>query len=388
MPNAQLKERIKEEAKRIGIDKIGFATAKPFDHLEASLHEQAEKGHTSGFEHPVIEERIYPEKIFNQPKTIISIALAYPSEIKNPLPNERDNRRGQFARASWGLDYHDILNDKLQQLITYIKGEAETANFKPMVDTGELIDVAAAQRAGIGFIGRNGLLITEEFGSWVYLGEIITDLEFEPDEPVPFGCGDCYRCIDLCPTGALLGDGRMNAKLCLSYQTQTKGYMPKAFRRKITHVIYGCDICQLVCPYNQGKDFHLHPEMEPDPEVVQPALKPMLTISNKAFKEKYGNLAGSWRGKKPLQRNAIIALANYRDQTAIPHLLQVMTEDPRPMIRGTAAWAIAQIQRYKNPVMEEYIEEQLNKEEDEETQNEMREALETLRNKRLPRDER
>lgn len=388
LANAELKEAIIQAAKEIGIDKIGFASAEPFDHLKESLLQQKANGHTSGFEHQVLDERLYPELIFDGPKSIISIALAYPSRLKHPLPQDRENRRGAFARASWGIDYHHILRDRMEKLIDFIKTKTETATFKPMVDTGELIDVATAQRAGLGFIGKNGLLITKEFGSFVYLGEIITNIEFEPDIPVENGCGDCTRCIDACPTDALLGDGRLNAPRCLSFQTQTKGYMPEEYRRKITHVIYGCDICQLVCPYNQGIDSHIHPEMEPDPESVQPLLKPMLTISNKQFNTQFGHMAGAWRGKKPLQRNAIIALANYRDQTALPQLLEVMEQDTRPMIRGTAAWAIAQIQRYYNSAMIHCVEAQLAKETDEETIFEMTKALEILKQKRLPREDR
>lgn len=382
-----LKDEIIAAAKSLGIDKIGFTTAEPFDYLKESLLEQQAAGHSTGFEHPVLDERLYPDKIFNQPKSIISIALAYPSRIPNPIPQDRDNRRGMFARASWGMDYHHVLQDRLQKLIAFIKKRATTATFKPMVDTGELIDVVTAQRAGLGFIGRNGLLITKEYGSYVYLGEIITDIEFEPDTPMENGCGDCYRCIQACPPSALLGDGRLNGKRCLSYQTQTKGYMPEEYRRKITHVIYGCDICQIVCPYNQGIDSHIHAEMEPEPEIVQPPLKPLITMSNKEFKMTYGHLAGSWRGKKPLQRNAIIALANFRDQTALPLLLEVMEKDPRPVIRGTAAWAIAQIQRYYNEMMIECVAEQLAKETDEETIEEMTKALSVLQAKRLPKGE-
>ena len=128
-----------------------------------------------------------------------------------------------------GIDYHDILRDRLNRLIEFIQTRAEKWQkeeewrLAPQVDTGELIDVAVAQRAGLGFIGRNGLLITEEFGSFVYLGEIVTNIVFEPDKPGEFGCGDCMRCVTACPTKALLGDGRMNAQRCLSYQTQTKG---------------------------------------------------------------------------------------------------------------------------------------------------------------------
>ncbi|WP_207940773.1 epoxyqueuosine reductase [Enterococcus sp. DIV2402] len=376
-----LKEKIIAESKKIGIDKIGFTTAEPFEYLKDSLIEQREAGHTSGFEHQVIDERIYPEKTFENPQSIIAIALAYPTRIHEEVP--RDEKRGQFARASWGIDYHNILKDRLERLIEYIKTEAtceqEEAHwrFAPQVDTGELVDVAVAQRAGLGFIGKNGLLITEEYGSFVYLGEIITNIQFEPDTPVPNGCGDCTRCITGCPTGALLGDGRMNAKKCLSYQTQTKGMMPKEYRRKIRNTIYGCDICQLVCPYNKGKDFHFHKEMEPKPDEVFPKLTPMLSISNKQFKAQFGHLAGSWRGKKPLQRNALIALANLGGREALPDIVKCL-DDQRPVIRGTAVWAIGQLTQ-RNP--EQYLSQlqaMKETEADEEVLLELTETLELL----------
>lgn len=376
-----LKEKIQLKAQEIGIDKIGFTHAEPFYDLEDKLHKQKEKGHTSGFEHDVIEERIYPDRIFSEPKSIIAIAVAYPSKMGTKPPRVKGERRGEFARASWGTDYHDVLRDRMDRLIEYIREETSSeTEFKPMVDTGELVDVAVAQRAGLGFIGRNGLLITKEFGSYVYLGEIITNIEFDPDEEVAFGCGDCTRCVTACPTGALLGDGRMNAQKCLSFQTQTKGYMPKEYRRRMGHVIYGCDICQIVCPYNKGIDSHFHEEMEPEPEKTMPLLKPLLTISNKEFKETYGEMAGSWRGKKPLQRNAIIALANYRDRTAIPELLKVVDQDPRPMIRGTAAWAISMIlKREANPDVIFFLEEALAKETDPETIEEFTTAITAMK---------
>lgn len=342
-----LKADIIQASQEIGIDKIGFTSADPFIHLKPSLTEQKEKGHTSGFEHPNIDERLQPDLIFDQPKSIISIALAYPTRLTKKPTAVPGERRGSFARASWGTDYHDILRDRLNKLIAYIKERCQddtlSLDFKPMVDTGELIDVAVAQRAGLGFIGKNGLLITEEFGSYVYLGEIITNIPFEPDQPKTSQCGSCTRCIDLCPTEALIGDGKMNAKRCLSYQTQTKDMMPLEYRSKIRTVIYGCDICQQVCPFNKGKDFHIHPEMEPDPESVNPLLTPMLTLSNKDFKNQFGDLAGSWRGKKPLQRNAIIALANAKQFSAVPKLLAVIDTDVRPVIRATAIWAVAEL---------------------------------------------
>lgn len=380
---AVLKAKIIEESKRLGINKIGFTTAKPFSDLEEKLIIQQEKGHHSGFEHKNIQERIYPELIFESPRSIISIALAYPTKIKNPPERVKGERRGEFARASWGTDYHIILREKMDQLIDYIRKEAgDSVTYKPMVDTGELIDVAVAKRAGLGFIGRNGLLITEEFGSYVYLGEIITNLDFPIDEEIPFGCGDCTRCVDACPTGALLGDGRMNAKQCLSYQTQTKGMMPEEFRRRMGHVIYGCDICQVVCPYNKGKNADFHPEMEPDPESVMPKLKPLLTISNREFKERFGYMSGSWRGKKPIQRNAIIALGNYRDKSALPELFHCVEKDPRPVIRGTAAWSIAKIVSFKDEMIIEFLEEAIAKETDEEAKLEIENAIASVRIKK------
>lgn len=377
-----IKEKIKDKAYEIGINKIGFTSAEPFYDLEKSIKEQHKKGHQSGFEHKILEERIYPDKIFDNPQSIISIALAYPSRIQSEPPRVRGERRGEFARASWGRDYHFILREYLNELIDFMKEELGTeAHFKPMVDTGELIDVAVAARAGIGFIGRNGLLITKEFGSYVYLGEIITNIPFDPDSLVDYDCGDCMRCIDGCPTQALLGNGEINAQKCLSYQTQTKDYMPEEYRRKMGKVIYGCDICQIVCPYNQGIDFHLHQEMEPEYEKVRPKLEPMLTVSNREFKEQFGDMAGSWRGKKPLQRNAIIALANYRDKSAIPKLLELIETDPRPMIRGTSAWAISKIMsRNPNVQLIDFLEDALEKESEIDTITEFNLAIESLKN--------
>ena len=175
--------------------------------------------------------------------------------------------------------------------------------YKGMVDTGALVDTAVAQRAGIGFIGKNGLVISKEYGSYMFLGELITNLEIEPGQPVDYGCGDCRRCLDACPTSCLIGDGSMNAKRCLSFQTQDKGMMNLEFRKKIKTVIYGCDICQISCPYNKGLDNPLATEIDPD--LAHPELIPFIELSNGQFKEKFGNVAGSWRGKNILQRNAI-----------------------------------------------------------------------------------
>ncbi|MBF0844167.1 tRNA epoxyqueuosine(34) reductase QueG, partial [Streptococcus danieliae] len=186
------------------------------------------------------------------------------------------------------------------------------------------------------------------------LGELVTNLEIEPDQPVPNGCGDCTRCLTSCPTSCLLGDGTMNAKRCLSFQTQDKGMMDLEFRKKIKTVIYGCDICQISCPYNKGILNQAHTEI--DPELAQPQLLPFLELSNGQFKEKFGHVAGSWRGKNILQRNAIIALANSRDRSAIPKLLEIIDKSQNKIHVATAIWAIGQIVPQPNPEMITFIE--------------------------------
>lgn len=378
MQNAQLKSAIIAYSKTIGIDKIGFAAADPFKSLKERLKRQQDLGYQSGFEESDIEKRTEPELLLNGATTIISIAIAYPSRMKESPRSKRGERRGLFCRASWGVDYHHVLREKLSLLDAYIKSKVPEVSTSSMVDTGELSDRAVAERAGIGFSGKNTMTITEEFGSWVYLGEMITDLYLEPDEPVEEGCGDCNICVDACPTGALIEGGQLNASKCIAFLTQTKGFLPDQYRAKLGNRLYGCDTCQLVCPKNKGKDFHHHPELEPDPEMVKPKLIPLLTMSNREFKEKFGNAAGSWRGKKPIQRNAILALAHYKDETAIETLIDLMQKDPRPVIRGTSAWALGKIggdKAYHALYMEQM------REKDKDAANEIAKGLSMLQNK-------
>lgn len=343
MDYREFKKDIIAYSKTIGIDKIGFTSASTFEEMKVRLITQQELNYQSGFEEKDIDKRVNPSLLLHQPKSIISIALAYPSKMKERVVSKKGERRGIFCRASWGTDYHVVLKDRLQKLEDYIKERIPDALCKSMVDTGELVDRAVAQRAGIGWSGKNCAIITPEFGSYVYLGEMITNLPIEPDTSMEDQCGTCNKCIDVCPTGALVQGGQLNAQRCIAFQTQTKGFLAEEFREKLGNRIYGCDTCQTVCPKNKGIDFHNHPEMEPDPEIAKPLLQPLLFISNKEFKEKYGHISGSWRGKKPIQRNAIIALAHFKEEGAISDLITVMKKDPRPVIRGTAAWALGKI---------------------------------------------
>ncbi|HEL9645104.1 TPA: tRNA epoxyqueuosine(34) reductase QueG [Streptococcus suis] len=348
-----IKEEIIALSKEIGISKIGFTTADDFSYLEKSLRAGVEEGRTTGFEHKNIEERIDPKLSLASARTIISIAVAYPRHLPQQ-PQKTQYKRGKITPNSWGLDYHYILQDKLERLARGIERLTDGLEYKAMVDTGALVDTAVARRAGIGFIGKNGLVISKEYGSYMFLGELITNLDIEPDQPVDYDCGDCNRCVTACPTACLLGDGTMNARRCLSFQTQDKGMMDLEFRKKIKMVIYGCDICQICCPYNKGIS---SPEVvEIDSDLAQPELIPFLELSNGQFKEKFGMIAGSWRGKNILQRNAIIALANSNDRSAIPKLLEIIDKKQNPIHMATAIWALSQLVKQPNEEMIAFIE--------------------------------
>ncbi|WP_100334003.1 tRNA epoxyqueuosine(34) reductase QueG [Bacillus alkalisoli] len=338
-----LKDEIVKYSKEIGIDKIGFASASPFSELKERLKIQQENKFQSGFEEEDIEKRSNPDILLPGAKSIIAIALAYPSKMKNAPRSTKEDPRGIFCRASWGKDYHHILRDRMEKLESFLKEKVPQVMLKSMVDTGELSDRAVAERAGIGWSAKNCSIITPEFGSYVYLGEIITNIPFEADKPIEDNCGECNKCVEACPTDALVQGGQLDSNKCIAFLTQTKGFLPEQYRKKLGNRLYGCDTCQTVCPENKGKDFHLHVEMEPNPEIAKPKLKPLLTISNREFKDNFGHVSGSWRGKKPIQRNAIIALAHFKDESALPILYELLFKDTRPVIRGTSAWAIAKI---------------------------------------------
>ncbi|PSL30589.1 epoxyqueuosine reductase [Planomicrobium soli] len=330
-------------ASEIGIDKIGFASAEPFYNLRHRLIRQQQLKYQSGFEEPDIDKRTRPDLLLDEAVSIIAIAIAYPSKMKDAPQGVRGARRGIFSRSSWGKDYHAALRERLTLLEAFIAAHYPEARMRSMVDTGELSDRAVAERAGIGWSAKNTNIITPEFGSYVYLGEMITNIPFRFDEPMEDQCGDCRLCIDSCPTGAIVEGGQLNAQRCVSFLTQTKGFLPDEFRTVIGNRLYGCDTCQTVCPKNKRKANQIHPEFDPDPEIAKPLLEPLLTISNKEFKAKFGYVSGSWRGKKPIQRNAILALAHFKEASAVPALIELLIRDERPVIRGTAAWAIGKI---------------------------------------------
>ncbi|WP_313350642.1 tRNA epoxyqueuosine(34) reductase QueG, partial [Exiguobacterium sp.] len=204
MDGVQLKLALQEYAVEIGIDELKVTTADPFLVLKRRLQAQQEKGFASGFEEPDLDLRTTPSLLVEDAASIIAIAVAYPSTLKNAPRGKEGERRGIFCRSSWGLDYHQALRQRLTLLEEKIQELSPGARTRSMVDTGELVDRAVAERAGIGFSGKNCSIISEEHGSYLYLGELITDLVLPPDQPVEELCGTCNKCIDACPTDALV----------------------------------------------------------------------------------------------------------------------------------------------------------------------------------------
>jgi epoxyqueuosine reductase len=337
------KEEMIAAAAGLGIDKLRVTTADPFLELKERLIRHRELGYESGFEEPDLDLRTEPSLLLPEARSIIAIAVAYPSKLKNAPVSEPGKRRGILSRTAWGEDYHQALRRRLDKLREWILVRVPGAKLLSMVDTGALSDRAIAERAGIGWSGKNCATITPELGSWVYLGEMVTNLPLQPDQPVTESCGDCTICIDACPTGALVGPGQLNAQKCISYITQTKGLVEDEMMVKIGNRLYGCDTCQIVCPINRKIDFRHNKELLPDPETVKPLLRPLLTMSNREFSEKFGKSSASWRGRKPIQRNALIALGNFRDNESVPDIARVLREDSRPVLRATAAWALGRI---------------------------------------------
>lgn len=369
-----LKEEIIAYSKTIGIDAIGFTTAEPFEELRPKLEAYYAKGYASGFEESDIELRIDPRKSMASAESIIAIAVGYPNRLPGAPKSVRGERRGMFARSSWGMDYHSLLRKRLQLLEAFIKSRVPEAECLSMVDTGVLSDRAVAERAGLGYAAKNGFILNKELGTWTYLGELLTSIKLPPDAPVLDSCLDCTICIDRCPTGALVGNGQLNSQKCISFLTQTKGFLPDEYRSKIGNRLYGCDTCQQVCPKNRGINT-TQDDIILEPLKLKPLLEPLLTMSNKMFKNEYGHLAGSWRGKKPVQRNAIIALAHFKEESAVPTLKEVAVKDERPVIKGTAYWAIGRI---AGEAERPFLEQRYRMEEDTVVKNEILKGLEEI----------
>lgn len=302
-----LKQRIISFARLNNIDKIGFCDVSPFLHLKKIILKRKENNCLSGFEEQNIEKRINPKITMPNAKSIIVIAESYNKRFEF---NKDNKLRGNLSLSAIGLDYHIIVKQKLEKIADFIKAELYyTFEYMSFVDAGPLVDREVAKRAGIGWQGKNCSIITPEFGSWIFIGYMLTNLNLEADTPINLNCENCDICIKSCPTKALKDNYNFCAKNCISFLTQTKEEIEITLKSKMGIQLYGCDICQKVCPYNKNVPFK---ETIYDIEIAKPELEKIINMSNKEFKAAFGKTAIFWRGKKVIRRNAYIALDNLK----------------------------------------------------------------------------
>lgn len=327
-----------EKSKELNIDIIGFTDCSPFSDAKEYLLERQRENKQTEFEEKDIDKRIDPLLTLPSCKSIIVLGISYNVDNDEKVDYQL---KGRLSKTTWGIDYHNVLNNKMELLIEEIK-KIMDFEYKYFVDTGPLIDRALAKRAGVGYFGKNCSIINDEYGSFIFLGYILTNLSLTPSDKVDEKCGDCDLCIKACPTGALEKPYRLNPKKCISYLTQTKDNIPISFRERMGIKLYGCDTCQLVCPKNKDIVKFNHKEFIPEITKGYMDIEELLRISNREFKKKYGEMAGSWRGKTILKRNAIIALGNMKNEENLNLLINEL-KDPSPMIREYASWAIVNI---------------------------------------------
>lgn len=340
-----LEAEIKAYAHAIGFDVVAIGPAEPYVDAARELTRRRDEGRYPAFTEPDIALRCDPHKLLPSAKTVIALGVSYLTEDRSRATRAGDDPRGQLSRYAWGQDYHHLMRAGMEKLIQYlderVPGGIEAQAY---VDTGPPVDREVAARAGLGWFGKNTCLYVPNYGSWVFLGEIFTNVDLAPDPRVTLDCGDCDRCMRACPTGAIIEPFYVDPNRCISHLTQMSGPIPVELRERIGLRVWGCDVCQQVCPWNDDAMVANRPEFRPVPELEPaPSLIGMLHMSTGEFKRKFGRTAAAWRGKRTLQRNAAIALGNSRNPKAVPALAEALANDAKPLVRGAAAWALGRI---------------------------------------------
>ncbi len=336
-----LKDELLDYAEKIGIDDLKVTSAQPLSEAKAVLKKAKQKGYLSKFVKANLDLLTEPKQTLAEAKSVIVCALSYqadgPKVDKQTLKDELCGRLARFAR---GKDYHQVFEQKLEQLLDFLKQRG--AKGVKFVDTGPTVDRALAKRAGIGWQGKNCSIIHPEYGSWIFIGGIITDLDLAIDQPLEDGCKECNKCIRACPTNALKEPYLLDSRKCLGYITLKKGYLTLAERKSIGMRLWGCDSCQQVCPANQGIISGRNKAFSVDKEEAYPDLTKILTLDKAEYKKRFKDTALYWRGMRPLKRNAAVILGNLKDEAVLPYLLEAL-EDNKPIVRAHTAWALGEI---------------------------------------------
>ena len=338
-----MKQKIIEIANSIGIEIIGFTSILNYSYLAEFLSDRAKNNYNTEFEEQDINKRLDVRNVFPKCKSIIAIGVPYGEGYKG-YKKPFTNNKGLLSVSSYKEDYHKKLNIILKNLAVEINKHIEF-EYEICVDTSPLIDKEICKNAGIGSYGKNSLLINEKYGSFINLGYLLTDLEIQCSPKVSNIdiCGDCNICIKSCPNSAILNEEGINAKKCVSYLTQTKDYIPLQYRKNIRNQIYGCDVCQIVCPKNK---IDTDKELNIDYSSLLIDLEELMQMSNREFTCKYGYMAGSWRGKNVWKRNALITIGNLK----LTSLFEVVTNElnnTSDMIKTYAAWCLIKLNKEK-----------------------------------------
>ena len=338
-----LTDQIKACARRLGFDPVGVAPAAVPEHWAFYL-QWMERGYAGemGYLSRNLDRRADPEVVVPGAKSVLCVGMNYEPDV-SPAP-EDDRPRGQISRYARGDDYHDVMVGRLFRLLEEIQTLAPSAEGRVYVDTGPVLERDFAARAGLGWFGKHTNLIHRRKGSWFFLGEIILTVELEYDSPEIDHCGSCRLCIDACPTNAILEPYVLDSRRCISYLTiELKGAIPTDLRPGMEDWVYGCDICQEVCPWNQK---HARPTGETGFQaregLAAPDLGELLNMDQTAFSRRFKGSPIKRAKRRGLLRNAAVALGNIGGETDIP-VLERALRDPEPLVRGHAAWALGRI---------------------------------------------
>ena len=320
-------------ARELGLDAVGAAPAEPYARTERDIRERRERGLFADMRFTMArpEESCHPEALLPGARTVVSAALCY----WLPEPDRPDGH-GRLPRYTW-FDGYAALREKLDVL-----GRRLGGGYRVLVDANQHVDREAAARSGVGFYGKNTLLITRRHGSWVVLGTLVTDVELERTPPLDLDCGDCRLCIDACPTGALDEPGTLDSTRCLSYWAQSPAAPPAEYREHFGAQVYGCDICQDVCPWNRGVEKRRGGDALPPMATPHVSLVEWLRSDPDELRRRFARLYVPRNDGRRLRLNALVAAGNVGGD-AERDAVTGYVEDPDATTREIAAWALDRI---------------------------------------------
>jgi len=337
---AALTAAVREAALECGAHAVRIARAEPDAETRARMRDAFERGDlaTWAYDDAYAGAASDPATLLPGARSVVCIAVPYATAA----PAERTGH-GRVSSYAWSRDYHRRMQELLRALAGQIDALAGDVVTRVACDTAPLAERAFAARAGLGWIGKHTSLIVPGLGSAVFLGEIVTTLELEPDPPLRTSCGACTRCVDVCPTGALRGDRTIDATRCISDATQRRDAIPRALRPLIGRWVWGCDLCNDACPPSIRAGRRGGETFAPlDDDLATPDLQALLRLRGRAF-ARVRETAMGWRGAVVLRRNAAVALGNGLDRADVPALAHALVTDPSPLVRGHVAWALGRI---------------------------------------------